>query len=74
MPTARPLAPPVLSPREAEILSLVARGRSNREIAAHLAISAGTVKNRLRRIFLKLDARDRFQAVLAALRRGAIRL
>jgi DNA-binding NarL/FixJ family response regulator len=55
-----------LSPRELEILNLVARGMNNREIAGHLVITEGTVKNHLSNILGKLGARDRMQAVLKA--------
>ncbi|QIN79728.1 response regulator [Rubrobacter marinus] len=64
----------ILSPREVEILQLVARGVSNKNIANELWISEATVKSHLNRIFDKLDAADRTSAVTAALRRGIIRL
>jgi DNA-binding NarL/FixJ family response regulator len=63
-----------LTPREVEILRLIARGRSNREIGAALSISEGTVKGHLQRIFHKMVVDDRTQAAMAALKRGAIRL
>ncbi|MDH6514108.1 DNA-binding NarL/FixJ family response regulator [Streptomyces sp. SAI-135] len=55
-----------LSPREIDILRLVARGRSNREIAAQLYLSEGTVKNHISRILSRLSLRDRTQAALRA--------
>ncbi|MDH6565380.1 DNA-binding NarL/FixJ family response regulator [Streptomyces sp. SAI-117] len=55
-----------LSPREIDILRLVARGRSNREIAAQLYLSEGTVKNHISRILSRLSLRDRTQAALHA--------
>jgi DNA-binding NarL/FixJ family response regulator len=55
-----------LSPREIEILQLVATGASNKEIADNLIISEGTVKNHLSNILGKLNVRDRMQAVLKA--------
>ena len=55
-----------LSPRELEILKLVATGASNKEIADRLVISEGTVKNHLSSILSKLGAKDRLQAVLKA--------
>lgn len=71
---ARATGGPALSGREVEILRLVARGLSNREIAVTLVISEGTVKTHLRRIFVKLGVGDRTQAAIAALKQGAIRL
>ena len=61
-----------LSPREIEILRLVATGASNREIAETLVISEGTVKNHLSSILSKLSVRDRMQAVLKAKELGII--
>ena len=61
-----------LSPREVEILRLVATGASNREIAENLVISEGTVKNHLSSILSKLSVRDRMQAVLKAKELGII--
>lgn len=55
-----------LSPREMEILHLVAKGNSNREIARDLVITEGTVKNHLSSILGKLSVRDRIQAVVRA--------
>ena len=64
----------VISPREEEVLQLVADGLSLPEVAAQLYISVKTVKNHLASIYSKLDARDRTQAVLRAVRMGIIRL
>ena len=55
-----------LTPREIDILRLVARGRTNREIAAELYLSEGTVKNHISRILTRLSLRDRTQAALHA--------
>ena len=55
-----------LSDREREILRLIARGSTNREIAEALFITEGTVKNHVTNILSKLDARDRTQAALKA--------
>lgn len=64
----------VLSKREEEVLQLFADGCSPTEVAGRLYISAKTVKNHLASIYEKLDARDRTQAVLRAVRMGIIRL
>lgn len=64
--------PDALSPREVEILKLVATGASNREIAETLVISEGTVKNHLSSILSKLGVRDRMQAILKAKEYGII--
>ena len=64
----------VISAREEEVLQLFADGLSLPEVAAQLFISVKTVKNHLASIYAKLDARDRTQAVLRAVRMGIIRL
>ncbi len=61
-----------LTAREAQILEAVADGRSNKEIAAALGIAEDTVKTHLRRLFEKLGASDRAQAVAIALRQRLI--
>jgi len=65
---------PVISAREEEVLQLFADGLSLPEVAAQLFISVKTVKNHLASIYAKLDARDRTQAVLRAVRMGIIKL
>lgn len=74
-PPSRPaeevLAEP-LSQRELEILHLVARGNTNREIALQLSLAPGTVKNYVTSILGKIHARDRTQAVLRAKELGLI--
>ena len=68
-------APPgSLSQREVEVLQMFADGCSTVEAGERLYISAKTVKNHLASIYEKLDARDRTQAVLTAVRMGIIRL
>ena len=61
-----------LSAREKEVLRLVAKGQSNREIAAHCYISETTVKAHLRRISEKLDVKNRAQAVAIAIDKGLL--
>ncbi|WP_432101770.1 response regulator [Streptomyces sp. bgisy091] len=61
-----------LSTREREVLGLVARGTSNREIAAELFISEATVKTHLTHVFAKLGAKDRAAAVALAYERGIL--
>lgn len=61
-----------LSPREIEILRLVATAASNKEIADQLVIAEGTVKNHMRNILSKLGVKDRLQAVLKAKELGII--
>ncbi|WP_210586176.1 response regulator transcription factor [Streptomyces sp. GESEQ-35] len=65
-PAAAPAPAVALSPREIDILRLVARGRTNREIATQLYLSEGTVKNHISRILSRLALRDRTQAALRA--------
>lgn len=64
----------VVSKREEEVLQLIADGCSTPEVADRLFISQKTVKNHLASIYQKLDARDRTQAVLQAVRMGIVHL
>lgn len=72
---ARPAPAPTslpddLTPREAEVLSLIARGLSNAEIADALVVSEATVKTHINHVFAKIGARDRAQAVHYAYTHG----
>ena len=63
-----------LSPREIDVLRLVATGNGNRDIAAQLSITEETVKNHITHILAKLGANDRTHAVTIGIRRGFIEL
>jgi DNA-binding NarL/FixJ family response regulator len=65
--------PDDLTPREAEVLRLIAAGRSNGEIAAELVVSGATVKTHVNHVFAKIGARDRAQAVHYAYTHGLAR-
>ncbi len=71
-PAAAPAAelPDELTPREAEVLALIAEGLTNSEIAERLVVSAATVKSHVNHIFAKIGARDRAQAVVYAFANG----
>ncbi len=62
-----------LSPREREVVGLIAQGRSNKEIAGELFISEATVKTHVARVLTKLEVRDRTQIAIVAHRGGLVR-
>ncbi|KUL22293.1 response regulator [Streptomyces regalis] len=76
-PDGRPPTVPAdlatLTPRELEVLTLLGRGLSNTELAAHLTLSEATVKSHVARIFAKLSLRDRAQAVVLAYETALVR-
>ncbi|HKD32348.1 MAG TPA: response regulator transcription factor [Gaiellaceae bacterium] len=71
-PAAPPTAVEELTPREREVLDLLARGLSNSEICEQLVISDATAKTHVARILQKLDLRDRVQAVIYAYETGLV--
>jgi DNA-binding NarL/FixJ family response regulator len=71
---AEHVADEAISPRELEVLSLMAAGKRNKEIAGELSIAEDTVKMHVRNILSKLQVNDRTEAVTIALRRGIIHL
>ena len=66
----RPRAADVLTPRELEVLRLIAQGRSNKRIALELGVAEKTVKTHVGHVLAKLDLSDRTQAALYAVREG----
>ena len=63
-----------ITPREREILALIAKGRANKEIAAELAVSEDHVKRQVSHILAKLEVNDRAQATAEAIRRGIVKV
>lgn len=66
--------PETLSDREIEVLTLMAKGDANKEIAAQLHITDSTVKTHISNIFQKLNAKDRTEAVIQAIKKGIIKI
>jgi DNA-binding NarL/FixJ family response regulator len=69
-PSGEPALPDELTPREAEVLRLIAQGLTNNEIAQHLVVSPTTVKSHINHLFTKAGIRDRAQAINYAYRTG----
>jgi two-component system NarL family response regulator len=65
---------PKLSEREMDVLLGLAKGRSNKEIAASLFLSEDTIKTHLKTLFVKLQVQDRTGAVITAIRHGIVHL
>ena len=63
-----------LTSREVEVLQLLVKGRSNKEIASDLSLAEDTVKSHLKTLFAKLEVRDRTAAAIRAIRLGIVRL
>jgi two-component system NarL family response regulator len=68
------LVRPSLTPRELDVLRLVAKGRTNKELASAMFVSEETVKSHMKALFQKLGVHDRAEAVSVSLKRGIIRI
>jgi two-component system NarL family response regulator len=68
------LSSPELTPREHEVLELIVKGRSNKEIGSDLGVAENTVKNHVKVVLEKLRVQDRVQATTRAIQRGIVRL
>ena len=71
---AQRMVAPELSPREREVLELIVKGRSNKEIGADLGVAENTVKNHVKVVLEKLNVQDRVQATTRAIQRGIVQL
>ena len=71
---AQRIAAPELSPREREVLGLIVKGRSNKEIGTDLGVAENTVKNHVKVVLGKLGVQDRVQATTKAIQRGIVRI
>jgi two-component system, NarL family, response regulator len=67
-------AAPQLSPRERQVLELIAKGRSNKEIGSDLGVAENTVKNHVKVVLEKLGVQDRVQATTRAIQRGIVQV
>jgi two-component system NarL family response regulator len=71
---AQRMAAPELSRREREVLELIVKGRSNKEIGVDLGVAENTVKNHVKVVLDKLGVQDRVQATTRAIQRGIVRI
>jgi DNA-binding NarL/FixJ family response regulator len=71
---AQRMAAPELSPREHEVLQLIVKGRSNKEIGSDLGVAENTVKNHVKVVLAKLEVQDRVQATTRAIQRGIVQV
>jgi DNA-binding NarL/FixJ family response regulator len=71
---AQRMAAPELSPRERQVIELIVKGRSNKEIGADLGVAENTVKNHVKVVLEKLGVQDRVQATTRAIQRGIVQI
>jgi two-component system NarL family response regulator len=71
---AQRISSPELTPREHEVLELIVKGRSNKEIGSDLGVAENTVKNHVKVVLEKLGVHDRVQATTRAIQRGIVRI